>query len=1171
MALKVGELFASFKIDSSTVEGSLSNIKKRCEDLGGSFTSLGKKMSLLVTAPIVKAGKEMLQTGMEFEKQMSDVFAKSGLDSAIEADVELMNQLTAKALEMGSTTEWTATQAGEALSYMAMAGWDVDSMLAGLPSVMNLATASGENLATTSDIVTDAMTAMGLTMEAAGGDTNVFTGYVEHFSDVLAAAATNSNTNVSLMGESFKYAAPLAGSLGYSIDDLALALGLMANNGIKGSMSGTSLRNVIQHMIDPTDAQAEAMQKLGLSLYDAKGNVKSLGDQMEDWRAAAKNADTDLAALQAKITELDKKHEIGEISDAEYNASIERLVGSNDNFLQSVVQLTGARGLSGFLAIVNTSDDEFNALKSSIEECDGATEKMAKTMLDNTQGSITLFKSALDGLSVTIFNLYNSDMRGLVDKLTEMVQNFQALDPEMLKMITNATGITAALGPMMVLIGTVIKKLPKLISLVTSLASPMSIITSALMLFSVAAIDKNNDLGKTFELISSKAADGLDKLNQTLPDKLGDTSERMGTLAESIQKGVEALLPELTDTIGIVIVGFLDAVSANAGGIMDIGLAVIQGIVDGLTKNLPDMLPALVDALVAVFGALIEAVPSLLSSGIDLVSAIIDGLANIDWATNASALASSLSSAFEKVIGLLLNVDYAGMASTLGTIASNLVTALLDAIKQLFSNISSDDGEAIGEAITEIIEGAFAIVSALIPALVDIGGAIVNLLLDPQTYVAIFEAAKVLGKAIAKGVMNGVADLGISLAQALYGEAVDAEGNPTTKNDVVNRLLGLGNPDLAREGVEEFNQILSDANKTLDSQSTQWTAFNTKTGKGRYLTYAEAISKGYTTYADIVSYGYLDAAATIDAAIAKGYVTIEDAFTNGWITSEKAIDLGLDPAAISEQTEEFTIAIDDAFTSYTETLEELGIAPTTDLVTGTKEGIEAATPTLKTAIDQMGAEAVKEILVTMSAAEGYTLGFDYVQGVINGVNAQIDGITGAGSTIGASFADGLVAGMNSKYDLVVAAAQALGAAMLSATGGEIEVGSPSRKARDEIGAMYDMGIVEGLYGEMRSVTQAAREVGNAMHNEFLIGDPSHGARAGAARQTADALVSAAQDSGLIAGNSEKASMINSLANALDKRPLYLVQDGRIVARLNADYNAQAANARNQQIALGYGK
>lgn len=280
-----------------------------------------------------------LQTFGDFESEMSHVKAISG------ATGEEFASLTDKAKELGATTKFTATESAQAFGYMAMAGWKPEQMEAGIDGVINLAAASGESIASVSDIVTDAMTAFGLSADKS-----------THFADVLAQSAASSNTNVGMLGESFKYIAPLAGAMGYSIEDVGIALGLMANAGVKGSMAGTSLRTAISNLAAPTDQMATAMEKYGLSLTDENGNMKSLAEVMENTRESLRG-----------------------LSEDEQAAAVKTIFGKN--------------AMSGMLAIINASDEDYQNLTRSINNADGAAERMADTMLDNMQGSLTLLSS----------------------------------------------------------------------------------------------------------------------------------------------------------------------------------------------------------------------------------------------------------------------------------------------------------------------------------------------------------------------------------------------------------------------------------------------------------------------------------------------------------------------------------------------------------------------------------------------------------------------------------------------------------------------------------------------------------------------------------------------------------------------------------------------------------
>lgn len=300
-----------------------------------------------------------VKVGTSFEVGMSEVAAISG------ATASELEKLTDKAKEMGAKTKFSATESAEAFKYMAMAGWQTGDMLNGIEGIMNLAAASGEDLASVSDIVTDALTAFGLQAKDSA-----------HFADVLAQASSRSNTNVGLMGYTFKYVAPVAGALGYSIEDMAVAIGLMANAGIKGEQAGTQLRGVLSRMSLPTEKVQTAMDKLGLSLTDSEGNMKSFAEVMQDMRAGF-----------SKLTDAEK---------TTYAA-----------------MLGGQEAMSGLLAIVNASDEDFNNLTAAIAASDGTAQKMADTMNDNLQGAFTIMKSAAEGFGITVYESMQEPLKEL--------------------------------------------------------------------------------------------------------------------------------------------------------------------------------------------------------------------------------------------------------------------------------------------------------------------------------------------------------------------------------------------------------------------------------------------------------------------------------------------------------------------------------------------------------------------------------------------------------------------------------------------------------------------------------------------------------------------------------------------------------------------------------------
>ena len=351
------------------------NSRRVSETWSNAFSVLLGNMLTEVVSQAKNAAGAVLDIGMNFESGMSKVQAISG------ASGEDLAALTDKAKEMGAKTKFSATESAEAMQYMAMAGWKTGDMLNGIEGIMNLAAASGEDLATTSDIVTDALTAFGLSAQDS-----------THFADVLAQASSNANTNVGMMGETFKYVAPVAGAMGYSAEDVATAIGLMANSGIKASQAGTSLRTILTRMAKPTKEVQTAMDQLGVSVIDSDGNMKSLHEIMDDLRSGFSG-----------------------LSEAE-KVNMAATLGETD-------------GMSGLLAIVNASDRDYQKLTDSINNCSGAAESMAETMQDNLEGQLTILGSTAESLALEIYESVKgslTDMTKLgIDAVSNLTEGFE--------------------------------------------------------------------------------------------------------------------------------------------------------------------------------------------------------------------------------------------------------------------------------------------------------------------------------------------------------------------------------------------------------------------------------------------------------------------------------------------------------------------------------------------------------------------------------------------------------------------------------------------------------------------------------------------------------------------------------------------------------------------------
>ena len=388
---------------------------EKLKTVGDNVTNVGKKF-MPVTLGVVGLGTAAVKTAADFDSAMSKVAAVSG---ATGSDLEALRD---KAREMGEKTKFSASEAAEAMNYMAMAGWKTEDMLSGIEGVMNLAAASGEDLATTSDIVTDALTAFGLTAKDSG-----------HFADILAAASSNANTNVSMMGETFKYCAPIAGALGFSAEDTAEAIGLMANAGIKGSQAGTSLRTIMNNLSGDVTICGSAIGEVTIATTNADGSMRDLSDILADCRTAFSG-----------------------LSESEKAAAAESLVGKN--------------AMSGFLALMNAGEADINKLSSAIDNCDGSAASMAETMNDNLAGQLQILKSQLEELAISFGELLMPAIRTIVGWIQKFVDWLNSMDEGTRKVIVTIALVAAAIGPVLIIVGKVISAVGTIMTLVPKLA-----------------------------------------------------------------------------------------------------------------------------------------------------------------------------------------------------------------------------------------------------------------------------------------------------------------------------------------------------------------------------------------------------------------------------------------------------------------------------------------------------------------------------------------------------------------------------------------------------------------------------------------------------------------------------------------------------------------------------
>ena len=723
-----GYLNFDTKINESGFNKGISNLSKIAT------TGLGVAVGNAITKVVDKVGSigtAAVKVGMNFEAEMSKVASISG------ATGDEFQKLIDKAKEMGSKTKFSATESAQAMEYMAMAGWKTQDMVDGLKGIMDLAAASGEDLATTSDIVTDALTAFGL---KASDST--------HFADVLAKASSNANTNVAMMGETFKYVAPVAGAMGYSVEDCSVAIGLMANSGIKASQAGTSLRQMLSRLAKPTDEVQSAMDQLGVSLTDSAGNMMSLDTVMSDLRNGFKG-----------------------LSKAEQ--------------AQLATSLAGQEAMSGLLAIVNASDGDFDKLKDSIYNCKDAAENMAAVAQDNLAGQITSLKSKAEGLGIAFYgsiqeplkelasvgvkaledlnNAYTSNgfvgfineignkvplLQSFTDAIAGLAEKTKSMSTDELMNLGKTAAVLAGAGPVISLFGSQIGNVQSAVSgfsgLTTGVLSELGKLPKGFKSATKSAANFQKDftgslkgLGSAvtgpFQVLTPKLSATVGKIGKvvsSVPGKIGGAVGKIGSAIASKIPRITSAFSLLGDTagylgawggqIGSALQGVLGTVAGfipSFVGLMNFG-AVAAVVVAGLglvysqfgTQIDQILLLAQTKGpeIISNFGAgITAALPGLISSGATLIL----GLMN--------AITANLPSLISVGAGII-----ATLVSSLGAQLPQLIPAavqmILTLVESLISNLPQliTSGLQLMEGLAQGIANAIPQVAAKAPVII---------------------------------------------------------------------------------------------------------------------------------------------------------------------------------------------------------------------------------------------------------------------------------------------------------------------------------------------------------------------------------------------------------------------------------------------------------------------
>jgi len=687
---------------------------EKLQSVGASIEGVGKKL-MPVTAAIGGLGVAAVKIAADFDSGMSKVAAVSGA-TGVELD-----KLREKAREMGAKTKFSASEAAEAMNYMAMAGWKTGEMLDGIEGIMNLAAASGEDLATTSDIVTDALTALGLSASDSG-----------HFADILAAASSNANTNVAMMGETFKYCAPVAGALGFSAEDTAEAIGLMANAGIKSSQAGTAMRTMLTNLTGDVTFVGNAFGELTVQMVNTDGSMRSPGDILTDCRTA-----------------------FSQMTESERAANAEAIVGKN--------------AMSGFLAIMNAAPADIEKLNSAITNCDGTAERMAETMQDNLAGQLIILKSQLEELAISFGEILMPAIRQIVSWIQGFVDKLNGMDEGTKKAIVTIALLVAAVAPVLIVIGKVVGAIGTIMTVIPQIAAAVSGVITFLTGTLIPAIG------------TVVAAIGI------VPIAIGAVIAILILLWTKCEWFREAVMA-VWEAIKLAAITIWNAIGEFLtglwNGVVEAGKAIWNGIADFFAtlwegiKNLFQTILTVISTIVTTYFNIYKTIITTILTAIQTVFTIVwEAIKNVvitvvtavqtfltmAWNTIQTVISTVLAT-IQSIISSVWNGIKDVVTAVMNTV-SNIISTVWNSVKNTVTTVLN----AIKTAVTDIFNN---IVSGISNAMSNVFNAVKSGFEQAVSYIkGLASSALTWGADIVNGIANGIRNAIGNVVDAVKGIA----------------------------------------------------------------------------------------------------------------------------------------------------------------------------------------------------------------------------------------------------------------------------------------------------------------------------------------------------------------------------------------------------------------
>lgn len=1103
---KAQKKFKSFSDNISGLSGKIEGIYKDVGDVlkpavdgfkavegvgkqAGNAVMGGLKGFAAASTAVAGFGTAAVKTGAEFDSSMSTVQALSG------ATGDELTALRNKAIEMGAKTKFSAKEAADAMTYMGMAGWKTEDMLGGISGIMSLAAASGEDLATTSDIVTDALTAFGMTAADSG-----------RFADVLAVAATNANTDVGMMGETFKYVAPVAGTMGYSVEDAALAIGLMANSSIKGSMAGTALRSIITRLSTDAGASSKSLgalgtltKKLGVEFYNTDGSARALNDVLMESRAVWQGLTAEQKANYAKV-------------------------------------IAGQEAIAGWNAIMNASDEDVKKLTASIEDCNGAADKMSKIKLDNLAGDITYLQSAFGSLQIAISDSLTPTLREFAQfgqkAMADLLTGFQGNGVDgfmsaLSKIVTDGVTMLADKAPEFASVSLkFIQSLAQgLIDASSKIFSSMDEVRRTLVSGLRSFLDKNSDelvgigggllnqimmgfragvrvisdyigdfvpliiraitayhkefftagmeilgaIGRgivdnkdliqenmfqaVFEMVSAikdnapAIIEGGLSLLEALINGIVENAELIGETALDIVNhlaaGLGKMAPKIIPAAVELILGLSSGLTSpeNIKNIIDAALKIIEGLVEGLTKALPKLIAYAPEIIVNLVTGIIAGIPKLVAIGVDLIKGLIEGLIQ-------GVLA--LPEAIARVVGALVDgfkalLGIHSPSTVFAEIGMNLIAGLLQGIQETWQTILDFFSTAV-EGVITFFQSAWDGIKEVFSGVAEFFG---------EVFTAAVEAISAAWSAVVEffsGVWESIQGVFSTVAEVLGGLfQAAAEAVQAAWSAVVEFFAGVwqGIQEIFASAAEVLGGLFQAA---AEAVKNAWSAM-VEFFQGVW----DGIKNVFSTVAEVLGKFFSDAVE----AIKQAWEGISEFFKGVWEGIKEVF------AEVAEVLGGFFQAAAEAVQAAWE-----GVV---DFFAGVWENIKASVADVHEAIGNAFDEARKRVEKAFDNVESFFKGvISKIVGVFNGVKSKF-------ATIGKNIVGGIKSGITEAWGALKATVGKLTDGLVKGVKGILGIKSPS-KVFAEIGGYMAEGLGVGWeneFGGIKSKIESGLNFGTA--------------------------------------------------------------------------------------------